>query len=183
MTRTIKFIEKKDVEKILGSIKFKRDNDRRDHALITVLFSTGMRIHEALALDADEMRLLVEEKGTSEFPIIGKGGKQRVVFFSRSTKDAIAKHLEKRKHDSELLFPISPRQAQRAIKKRAEWVGLGAWITPHKLRHSFATHVLRAGGNMRVVQELLGHSSIATTQIYAGVTNRDLLEQHRKVYD
>ena len=150
-----------------------------------VLFSTGMRIHEALALQVDEMRILLEEKGTSEFPIIGKGGWQRVIFFSPRAKQAIKVHLpfrEEFKEDEDRLFPITPRCAQLMVKRRAKQVGLEKRITPHVFRHSLATDLLRKGVDIRFVSEFLGHRSINNTMIYTHVVNEQLRSIHKKIY-
>ncbi|MEK6897595.1 MAG: tyrosine-type recombinase/integrase, partial [Nanoarchaeota archaeon] len=126
--RTISFLEKKEVEKIITTIKPEGSRNLRDRALIEVLFSTGLRISEALALVSMEMIPLLDEKGTSEFPIIGKGGWQRVIYFSPRAKQAIEVWLrlklkiENRVFPEEhaLLFPITSRCAQKMVIERAK---------------------------------------------------------------
>jgi site-specific recombinase XerD len=181
--RRIKFLEKDVIMKMADAIERKDSHGWRDYALIHVLFSTGLRISEALDLPVEPF-LDPREDETLEVSVMGKGGKQRVVFFSPECVRIVCTYLEKRtgkdEKDPNKVFNITSRWAQIMIKERAKAVGLEQWITPHKIRHSMATHVLRQGANMRIVQELLGHSSIATTQIYAGVTNKDLLEAHKK---
>lgn len=184
-TRKIKFLDKSDIDKMLNHIRVQHMSSRdwRDYTLIHVLFSTGLRISEALSLPVEPF-LDPKEGETLELSIVGKGGKQRVVFFTPACAIVIREYLDKRvgrdEEEADRVFNLTSRGAQNIIKGRAMDAGLGAWVTPHKIRHSMATHVLRQGANMRIVQELLGHSSIATTQIYAGVTNKDLLEAHKK---
>ena len=149
-----------------------------------VLFSTGMRIHEALALQVDEMRILLEEKGTSEFPIIGKGGWQRVVYFSPRAKEAIRVYLNERMESTdERLFYITIRCAQLMVKRRAKEQGLEKRITPHIFRHSLATDLLRKGVDIRFVSEFLGHRSLTNTMIYTHVVSNDLRRIHKKLYN
>jgi len=181
--RQIKFLEKKEVEKLIAKIKQKGARNLRDRALLTVLFSTGLRISEALALEWTAF----EEQGraTMELPIIGKGGWQRVIFFSPEALKSIREYLKTRDDllDEQRLFPITSRAAQIMIKRRAGRAGMGdKHITPHTLRHSLATDLLRRGVDVRVVQEFLGHRSIASTQIYTHVTNTQLKNIHTKLY-
>ena len=182
--RQIKFLERREVEQIINAIEIKRWEDARDKALIEVLFSTGMRIHEALALRTDEMRILLQEKGTSEFPIIGKGGWQRVIFFSPKAKRAIASYIEHEEAvvDAELLFNISIRRAQVIAKRRALLAGITKKVSPHIFRHSLATDLLRRGVDIRFVSEFLGHRSINNTMIYTHVVNEQLRSIHKKIY-
>lgn len=182
--RQIKFLERKEVEQIINAIPAERWHDARDKALIEVLFSTGMRIHEALALQLDEMLILLEEAGTSEFPIIGKGGWQRVIFFSPKAKKAIKAYLthDDTEIEGELLFPISIRRAQVMVKRRALLAGITKKVSPHTFRHSLATDLLRRGVDIRFVSEFLGHRSINNTMIYTHVVNEQLRSIHKKIY-
>ena len=182
--RRIKFLERSEVEKIIAGIKPKSGREKRDYALMHTLFSTGMRVSEALALQADEVILLLREKGTSELPIIGKGGWQRVVFFSQESKNAIKKYMDSiewMQVADERLFRITPRAVQKMVKIRAASAGFADRnITPHTFRHSLATHLLQKGANIRIVQEILGHKALGTTMVYTGVTNKDLMEAHAR---
>lgn len=183
--RRIKFLERKEIEQIIDAIETDGLHGVRDRALIEVLFSTGMRIHEALGLVADEVLALLQDDGTSEFPIIGKGGWQRVVYFSPRAKKAIAEYLpyhEKWLAGKELLFPITSRTAQLMVAKRAKEAGIEKRVTPHMFRHSLATDLLRKGVDIRFVSEFLGHRSINNTMIYTHVVNEQLKGIHKKLY-
>lgn len=181
--RNIKFLERKEVEQIINAIEIKTVYDARDKALIEVLFSTGMRIHEALALQMNEMLILLEEKGTSEFPIIGKGGWQRVIFFSPKAKKSVRVFLEHEDAEqSELLFDISIRRAQVIVARRGKLAGITKKVSPHVFRHSLATDLLRRGVDIRFVSEFLGHRSINNTMIYTHVVNEQLRSIHKKIY-
>jgi len=157
----------------------------RDKALILAMYSGGLRISETASLSLKHM-----ERDLSGARIIGKGNKERQVFFSEEAREAINAYLPARKdrikaeHPTDRLFislkgaPISVPGLRWIISKYAERSGLGKNIHPHSLRHSFATHLVNSGCDVRVVQELLGHASISTTQRYTHVN----MERLKKVY-
>ena len=184
--RTIKFLEKKDIEKILDTIKQDEPRGVRDYALIQVLFVTGLRISECINLKRVDFAFVSTGSKHSnnddpfQLSIVGKNQKQRLVFFNAESLAAIQLWLKVRQDDDARLFPIHSRWAQYMITRRAIDAGFEAWVHPHTFRHSFATHVLRKGACMRIFQTLLGHSDISTTMIYAGVADPDLLEAHKK---
>lgn|SRR3990167_6828088 len=178
--RTISFLDKQEIEKIINAISYNGSRNLRDRALIEVLFSTGMRISEALALESMEMIPLLDEKGTSEFPIIGKGGWQRVIYFSPKAKTAIRAWLELNK--TELLFSITPRGAQKMVIERAKAAGITKRVSPHVFRHSLATDLLRRGVDIAFVSKFLGHRSLNNTMIYTHVVNEQLKDIHKKLY-
>ena len=181
--RQIKFLERKEIERIIDGVKPATWRDLRDKALMEVLFSTGMRIHEVLALTRNEMLILLQEKGTSEFPIIGKGGWQRVIFFSPRAKVAMRAYLEHEGvPEEDLIFPMTIRNAQLMVKRRAVEAGIDKKVTPHIFRHSLATDLLRKGVDIRFVSEFLGHRSINNTMIYTHVVNEQLRSIHKKIY-
>lgn len=155
---------------------------RRDKAILELLFSTGLRVSElcSLATDIDLSR--------DEFSVRGKGEKVRVVFFSQTSKDAVREYLKARKDLDDALFVdgrpkklhrITPRDVQRHIKRYASLAGITKKVTPHVLRHTFATDLLQNGADLRAVQALLGHANIATTQVYTHVTDKHLQEVHK----
>lgn len=162
----------------------------RDAAILETLFSTGLRVSELTNLNIDDINL---ERG--EFMVRGKGDKERIVFLSDSAKDAISDYMKGRKDDFAPLFihygglqeneekgeymRLAPRSVQRIIKKYAKLAGIVKDVTPHVMRHSFATDLLINGADIRSVQDMLGHSSITTTQIYTHVTNKQLREVHK----
>lgn len=154
----------------------------RDRAILELLFSTGLRVSELCALDSDL------DLSRDELSVRGKGDKVRVVFLSPSAKSAVATYLKARKDMEEALFVegrtkklhrITPRDIQRMMKARAIQAGITKKVTPHVIRHSFATDLLENGADLRSVQALLGHANIATTQVYTHVTDKHLLDVHR----
>lgn len=147
----------------------------RDSAILEMFFSTGLRISELCGLTPDSINL---KRG--EFSVRGKGGKIRVVFLSDRAKTSVAKYLDKRGDvDAENLFPMTPRSIQRMIKKYAIAAGITKKVTPHVLRHAFATDLLQNGADLRSVQAMLGHANISTTQIYTHFTDKQLGEVHK----
>lgn len=165
----------------------------RDKAILETFFSTGLRVSELCSLDRDE------DLSTGEISVRGKGGKIRVVFFSDAAINSIKKYLKERVDVDDSMFidlsltsggrikngkdlRLTPRSVERIIKKYAEFVGISKKCTPHVLRHSFATDLLRNGADLRTVQMMLGHASISTTQIYTNVTNKFLKDQFKKFH-
>ncbi len=158
----------------------------RDRAIMELLFSTGLRVSELCNLDQDI------DLSRDEFSVRGKGDKVRVVFLSPSAKKAIAAYLKKRGDFGEALFVghgtikkgkdlsrLTPRSVERLVKQYATKAGITRKVTPHVIRHSFATDLLENGADLRSVQALLGHANIATTQVYTHVTDKHLREVHR----
>ncbi len=195
--RTVEFLDIDDVERLLKATAEEKDRVTalRDRAILEMLFSTGLRISELTSIKRDNMNL---KRG--EFSVRGKGDKMRLVFLSAKAIESLNQYLKERKDNSKALFVrhdakesvekqmesmsekvsgLTPRSIQRIIKKYAKLAGIMKKITPHTLRHSFATDLLQNGADLRSVQELLGHSSISTTQIYTHLTNKRL----RDVYE
>ncbi len=164
----------------------------RDKAIMELFFSTGLRLAELCSLNRDL------DLSKDEFSIRGKGEKVRVVFLSDSAKDAIKKYLAKRKDMDEPMFiqfsknkqkgtgrddgRLTPRSIERMVKQYAVQSGISRKVTPHILRHSFATDLLENGADIRSVQVMLGHANIQTTQIYTHVTDKALKEIHKKFH-
>lgn len=167
----------------------------RDRAMLETFFSTGLRIAELIALNKEQIRFPENLENELELSIQGKGGRIRTIYFSKRTLEWLKKYLEKRKDDHDALFityrseekqkdprRISARLIQEVIKRYAVKAGLSpALLTPHVMRHTFATYFLSKGTDIRTLQELLGHKSIAATQIYAHLTSKQLREIHKKV--
>jgi site-specific recombinase XerD len=165
----------------------------RDRAILELLFSTGLRVSELVHLNRDQINLK-----TREFGVIGKGGRLRVVFISRQAADHVAKYLMSREDKYRPLFirnlrpneipasdekvRLTARSIQRLVKHYVKTANLPVEATPHTLRHSMATDLLRSGADLRSVQEILGHKNIATTQIYTHVTDARLREVHEKFH-
>lgn len=188
--RQIKIIEYKDMERLLGAPQGSDLKTLRDKAILEMLFSTGLRISELCSLD----RYIDINRG--EITVRGKGGKLRLVFLSESAKKALKEYLDKRGDAEEALFVsltksknskiigrILTRTVQRLVDYYSRKAGIFEKISPHKLRHQFATDLLIGGADLRSVQELLGHSNISTTQIYTHLTNKELREVHKAFHD
>ncbi len=161
----------------------------RDRAILELFFSTGLRLSELCSLNRDL------DLSRDEFSIRGKGEKVRVVFLSDDAKTAIREYLNKRKDMDESMFiemsrnasksgsrRITPRSIERIVKDIAIRAGISKKVTPHVLRHSFATDLLSNGADIRSVQMMLGHANIATTQIYTHVTDKALRDIHKKFH-
>jgi site-specific recombinase XerD len=191
--KQIGFLEPRELEDLLNapsSFEKKPEVAARDTAILEALFSTGLRVSELCNLDRDQINL---KRG--EFSVRGKGGKDRVVFISSSSSSAISRWILIRNDSAKPLFihfggtkddedegefmRLTPRSVQRLISKYAKLAGITKKVTPHIMRHSFATDLLINGADIRSVQALLGHSSITTTQMYTHVTDQQLREVHK----
>ncbi|MDO8601930.1 MAG: tyrosine-type recombinase/integrase [bacterium] len=189
--RQIEFPEYSEFERLLKAPAGDDLRSLRDKAILEVLFSTGLRVSELCNLS----RYL--EFGRGEVTVRGKGEKLRVVFISDTARAAIKRYIDKRPDALEWLFvalsktsrkslkppkvlgKISSRSVQQLVDYYARKAGISKRVTPHKLRHLFATDLLSNGADLRSVQEMLGHSSITTTQIYTHLTNKGLKEIHK----
>lgn len=187
--REIKFLTGEQVDRLLNAPSLSKINGLRDKAMLEVLYSTGLRVSELVNLDKDKVDL-----DRREFGVKGKGGRTRVVFLSQRAAKWIKKYLTARDDKYKPLFirhkgkmgpgvsdesmRLTPRSVQRMVKKYAKKVKIPVDVTPHVLRHSFATDLLMAGADLRSVQEMLGHKNVSTTQIYTHVTNRQLRDVH-----
>ncbi len=175
--RQIDLITPQELGRLLEAPDLSQEHGLRDKAILETLFSTGLRVSELCSLPR-EINL-----ASDEFSVRGKGEKVRVVFLSPQAKSSIKKYLDKRKDiDNDLLFPVNVRGVQRLIKHYAVKAGISKKVTPHVVRHMFATDLLGNGADLRSVQMLLGHANIATTQIYTHVTNKQLRDTHAKYH-
>jgi site-specific recombinase XerD len=185
-TRQIEIMEYNDLERLLGAPDKNTLRSLRDKAILELFFSTGLRISELCAMN----RYFDIDRG--ELSIRGKGGKIRVVFLSDRAKKALKNYLDKRGDADQALFisltkakspkiigRIVPRTIQRLVNFYTRKAGIMDKVTPHQLRHQFATDLLMGGADLRSVQALLGHSNISTTQIYTHLTNKELREIHK----
>lgn len=182
--RQIKLLEYKDLERLLEAPQGDDLKSLRDQAILEILFSTGLRVSELCSLD----RYLDLERG--EITVRGKGGKLRLVFLSERAKKALKNYLGERTDTEPALFisltkseevvgRIVPRTIQRLINFYSRKAGIPERVHPHTIRHLFATDLLIGGADLRSVQELLGHRSISTTQIYTHLTDKELREVHQ----
>ncbi|MDD2483367.1 MAG: tyrosine-type recombinase/integrase [Candidatus Shapirobacteria bacterium] len=190
---SLKFLDGDQMERLLVQPLPSSKSGFRDRAILELLFSTGLRVSELVRLNRDQINLK-----TREFGVIGKGGRSRVVFISIQAAEHVAKYLMSREDKYKPLFirnlrpneiPVSDeavrltaRSIQRLVKHYVKTANLPVEATPHTLRHSMATDLLRAGADLRSVQEILGHKNIATTQIYTHVTDARLREIHNKYH-
>jgi site-specific recombinase XerD len=189
-SRSVAFLNPEQTERLLNSPKISSDAGLRDRTILETLFSTGLRVSELVSLNRDQIDL--ERR---EFGVRGKGSKIRVVFLSNTAAEWIDRYLRARKDNFKPLFirysgavnaqkngekmRLTARSIQNIVAKYAKRSGLPIEATPHTLRHSFATDLLISGADIRSVQEMLGHESIKTTQVYTHVTNRHLKDVHR----
>lgn len=187
--RTLDLITKDELNRLLKAPEGDDVKSLRDKAILELLFSTGLRVSELCALRSD-----INLK-SDELSVRGKGGKVRVVFISEEAKDCIKKYLAKREDMGEALFTrlgkeksksgefLDRRSVERIVKHYTIKAGIAKKVTPHMMRHMFATDLLSNGADIRSVQALLGHSSITTTQIYTHITDKQLREIHKKFHN
>lgn len=190
--RSLDLITHTELSRLLDSPKGNNLKDLRDKAIIELLFSTGLRVSELCSLKSDI------DLHSDELSIRGKGGKVRVVFLSDDARNAVKAYLSARKDMSDALFiqienkikkekmdvkPLTRRSIERIVKQHATKAGISKKVTPHVMRHMFATDLLSNGADLRSVQAILGHANIGTTQIYTHVTDKHLKEIHKKYHN
>jgi site-specific recombinase XerD len=191
--RSIDVVSHEELKRLLDAPNQEKNPERRarDKAILELLFSTGLRVAELCSLTNDlDLQL-------DEFAIRGKGNKVRVVFLSEEAKKAVREYLDLRKDMSSALFvPVSGttsskisnkgldhRTIERTVKRYATIAGISKKVTPHVIRHCFATDLLSNGADIRSVQAMLGHANISTTQIYTHVTDKHLRDIHKKFHN
>lgn len=187
--RDLDLISNDELGRLMAGPKGDSLSALRDRAIVELLFSTGLRVSELCGLDRDI------DLSRDELSVRGKGEKVRVVFLSPEAKKAVKAYLDKRGDIDDALFVqmgkaaktakqlrLTPRSVERLIKKYATKAGITRKVTPHVIRHSFATDLLESGADLRSVQALLGHANIATTQVYTHVTDKHLREIHKKFH-
>jgi site-specific recombinase XerD len=192
--RQVKVLTAEELERLLNAPDVNSKEGKRDKAMLELFFSTGLRLAELRSLDVKDLNY-----NTREISVRGKRGKIRVVFLSDRAVDALKEYIEAR---LDTLTPLFIRDIQKAstamppgeefrlsrisiynaVKKYARAAGIVSDPSPHTLRHSFATDLLRNGADLRSVQEMLGHKDLSTTQIYTHVTNPQLKEVHEKFH-
>ena len=176
-TRSLpKVMTEKEINQLIKHVEINTKKNLRDDALIELLYSTGLRVSEVANLKIGDINF---EK--SEIKILGKGNKQRVVIFNNKSKEKIIKYLKNDKRlislNTGALFQnkykqsLSPRSIQRLLKKYLNFSGINSKYSTHTLRHTFATHLLEGGADIKVIQQLLGHSSPETTKIYTHLSS------------
>lgn len=193
--RLPKVLDEDQMEGLFSVQNLDKRSGVRDRSILEMLFSTGLRVSELTALNKDDVNL-----NSGEFTVVGKGRKVRTVYLSKSATDWIRRYLSTRSDEFHPLFirysgkrmedqdydgdslRLTVRSVQRLVKKYTLRAGISVDATPHTLRHTFATGLLREGADLRSVQELLGHSNVSTTQIYTHVTNKQLKDTHKKFH-
>lgn len=190
-SRSPKFLDNSQVEKLLAIPNTKTTQGMRDRAILELFFCTGLRVSELFRLDRDSVNLT-----RLEFSIVGKGSKTRLVFISETAAKWISRYLDIRKDAFKPLFirysqgvdkngekmRLSVSSIERMVKSYIRLAGIPVDATPHTLRHTFASDLLRNGANLVQIQRMLGHSNIATTQIYTHTTDGELREAHKKFH-
>jgi site-specific recombinase XerD len=185
--RSLDLISSVELERIMKSPDLSTLKGLRDKAIMELLFSTGLRVSELCSLDSDL------DLTRDELSIRGKGEKIRVVFLSESAKDAVRAYMKARKDMEEALFVnygrgkqkpgrLTSRAIEMIVKYYAIKAGITKKVTPHVIRHSFATDLLENGADLRSVQALLGHANIQTTQVYTHVTDKHLRDIHKRFH-
>ena len=192
--KQVTFLHFDEVEDMLNQIDLSTESGLRDRAIIELLYSGGLRVSELVGLNRDSINL--ERR---EFMIRGKGGKDRPIFISRSAADRVQDYLDARSDSLPALFlnnsynqqsvdtsgnyrRMTARSIERIVEKYARMAGITKHVSPHTLRHSFATDLLMNGADIRSVQSLLGHADVSTTQIYTHVTDAHLKDVHEKFH-
>jgi integrase/recombinase XerC len=186
-----RFLEYEEVKRLLETPPMNNWLGARDRAILETLYSTGIRVSELVALNMDDVDFLGEV-----VHVRGKGKKERISPIGSSALQVIQHYMEFRNKraqsnsnfDSKVLFVnkhgrrLSTRSVRRKMDKYLKMAGLDPAISPHTLRHSFATHMLNNGADLRSVQELLGHQSLSTTQVYTHLTTRKLKEVYENAH-
>jgi len=191
--KQVTFLSEEELERLFAETDTSKITGLRDRAILELLFSSGLRVSELIGLNRDHINLK-----RREFMVRGKGQKDRPIFISLDAANWIEKYLEQRKDTTKPLFirysgkktvdlsgnfhRLTARSVQRLVARYALMAGITKHVSPHTLRHSFATDLLMNGADLRSVQAMLGHSNIATTQIYTHVTDPHLKSIHERFH-
>lgn len=196
--REVSFLKPEELDLLLSQPDEGTMTGLRDRAIMEILFSTGLRVSELASLKKENLNT-----DTGEMRVVGKGRKERIVFISPRAREWAERYFARRQDPLDAAFvgyrgkgvgvdpsilvqsnatPLTPRSIERAVQKHVAAAGLVKKITPHTLRHSFATDLLMNGADIRSVQTLLGHASITTTQVYTHITDSKLREVHEKFH-
>jgi site-specific recombinase XerD len=192
--KQVTFLDEDELMRLFAGPKSETIQGLRDKAILELLFSSGLRVSELVNLDKDHINLKRQE-----FMVRGKGQKDRPIFISDSAARSVQQYLDKRTDNVSPLFinysgksntnqtgdykRLTARSVQRMVAKYARMAGITKHVSPHTLRHSFATDLLMNGADLRSVQEMLGHSNVATTQIYTHITNPHLKDIHQRFHN
>ncbi len=174
------FLTEEEVAKLIDSVIPKDERGLRDRAILETFYSTGMRISELAGLTREDLDFI-----GGIVKVMGKGKKERILPIGDKAISAIRKYLDKRKKQADAIFlnksgkRITTRGIRNIVGKYIRLTGIRHGVSPHTLRHSFATHLLNRGADLRSVQELLGHANLSTTQIYTHLT----MDKLKSIYD
>ncbi len=191
--KQVTFLHYDEVQRMIDAIDIHSEQGLRDRAIVELLFSSGLRVSELVNLNRDHVNTK-----RREFMVRGKGQKDRPIFISQSAADWVNKYLVQRQDNLPPLFlsysrnqttnttgdyrRLTPRSIQRLVTHYARLAGITKHVSPHTMRHSFATDLLMNGADLRSVQSMLGHSNISTTQVYTHVTDEHLREVYEKFH-
>lgn len=191
--KQVTFLNYDEIERMLAAIDTSTEAGLRDRAIIELLFSSGLRVSELINLNRDHINLK-----RREFMVRGKGQKDRPVFISQAAADWVSRYVDLRADSLQALFisysrnsipstsgdyrRLTARSIQRLVSHYARLAGITKHVSPHTMRHSFATDLLMNGADLRSVQSMLGHSNISTTQVYTHVTDEHLREVYEKFH-
>jgi len=192
--KQVTFLNPEELARLFQEPDLDKINGLRDRAILELLFSSGLRVSELVGLDKDHINLK-----RREFMVRGKGQKDRPIFISQEAADWVQRYLDRREDNTKPLFVrysgtkkvdltgnfhrLTARSIQRMVARYALLAGITKHVSPHTLRHSFATDLLMNGADLRSVQAMLGHSNIATTQIYTHVTDPHLKAVHERFHN
>ncbi len=191
--KQVTFLHYDEVQRLIGAIDLSSEAGLRDRAIVELLFSSGLRVSELINLNRDHVNTK-----RREFMVRGKGQKDRPIFISESAADWVNRYLDARRDTLAPLFlsysknniastsgdfrRLTARSVQRMVSQYARLAGITKHVSPHTMRHSFATDLLMNGADIRSVQSMLGHSNISTTQVYTHVTDEHLREVYEKFH-
>ncbi len=191
--KQVTFLDEDELARVFDQPDTNAIGGLRDRAILELLFSSGLRVSELVGLDRDHINLK-----RREFMVRGKGQKDRPIFISDEAAEWVQRYLDRRQDTSRPLFVrysgakkvdlsgnfhrLTARSVQRLVARYARLAGITKHVSPHTLRHSFATDLLMNGADIRSVQAMLGHSNISTTQIYTHVTDTHLKSVHEKFH-
>ncbi len=192
--RQVEVLARDELKQMFENVDVTKRNGLRDLAILHLLYSTGLRVSELSNLNRKDVNL-----DTREFRVVGKGRKARIVFLSETAADHVKRYLDARNDNWVPLFVsnsnrsrvdslvgedrrLEPQAIERIVREISTRAGIVKKVTPHTLRHTFATELLKNGADIRSVQEMLGHASITTTQIYTHLTNKRLREIHQQFH-
>lgn len=191
--KQVTFLHFEEIQRLLEQISGDDEATLRDRAIVLLLFSSGLRVSELVGLNRDHINTK-----RREFMVRGKGQKDRPIFISQVAADAVETYLASRHDSLPALFlsysrnttpdtsgdyrRLTARSVQRMVEKYARLAGITKHVSPHTMRHSYATDLLMNGADLRAVQNMLGHSNISTTQVYTHVTDQHLRETYEKFH-